>query len=443
MAPPGAAEGTVLAEKKQGAKERAILIGVSCTAAPDFDNSDEETMHELRELLETAGGEAVLTAAQNRKSPDSRTLIGEGKCAEIRQLIKSHEIDLAVFDNELGPSQTRALEQELDCRVIDRNALILDIFADRAQTREGKLQVELAQYQYLLPRLSGMWGHLVRQTAAGGSSPIGTRGPGETQLETDRRHIRRKIQKLKEEIEDVKRVRAVQRRSREKASVPLVCIVGYTNAGKSTLLNALTGAGVHAEGRLFDTLDPTTKSLITPDGTQVLVSDTVGFIRQLPHHLVNAFRATLEEVTYADVLVHVIDVSNPRWREQAVVVDKLVGELGAGAVPHITVFNKVDLVHDVDLPRQAGAVYCSALLGRGLDELMQRMVSCLSAGRRRVSFVLPYASAALLDELYREASVKRADYAENGIEIEAVVDARMLGRLRDFLPKGENADEAL
>jgi len=432
-----------LTEKKQGAKERAILIGVSCTGVPGFDNSDDETMQELSELLETAGGEAVLTAVQNRKSPDPHTFIGEGKCREIRELIKNNEIELVVFDNELGPSQARALEKELDCRVIDRSALILDIFADRAQTREGKLQVELAQYQYLLPRLSGMWAHLVRQTAAGGRSPIGTRGPGETQLETDRRHIRRKIQKLKEETDDVRKVRAVQRRGREKAAVPLVCIVGYTNAGKSTLLNALTGAGVHAEGRLFDTLDPTTKNLVTPDGTQVLVSDTVGFIRKLPHHLVNAFRATLEEVTYADVLVHVVDVSNPAWQEQTEVVDKLIGELGAGAVPQITVFNKVDLAVDAELPRRTGAVFCSALLGTGLEELMRSIVSCLSAGRRRVSLVLPYSAAALLDELYREANVKRAEYAENGIEIEAVVDARMLGRLRGYLPPKGEEDETL
>lgn len=430
-------------EKKQSIHERALLVGVSCSEAEGFVNSDDETMDELRELLETAGGEAVLSAVQNRKTPDPRTFIGEGKCRELRELIKGNEIELVVFDNELGPSQTRALEKELDCRVIDRSALILDIFASRAQTREGKLQVELAQYQYLLPRLSGMWGHLVRQTAAGGRSPIGTRGPGETQLETDRRHVRRKIQKLKEETEGVRRVRAVQRRGREKAAVPLVCIVGYTNAGKSTLLNALTGAGVHAQGRLFDTLDPTTKSLVTPDGTQVLVSDTVGFIRNLPHHLVNAFRATLEEVSYADMLVHVIDVSSPSWQQHAGVVEKLIDELGAGAVPCITVFNKVDLVPDGDLPRRAGSVYCSALTGRGLDALMQSMVSALSAQRRRVSFVLPYSDAAVLDELYRQASVKRAEYGEHGIDVEVVADARVLGRLRRYLPQEEASDETV
>ena len=428
-------------EKKRGARERAMLIGVSCTGTAGFDNSDEDTLRELKELLETAGGEAVLTAVQSRKSPDPRTMIGEGKCRELKSMIESHEIELAVFDNELSPSQARALEQELGCRVIDRSALILDIFADRAQTREGKLQVELAQYQYLLPRLSGMWGHLVRQTAAGGRSPIGTRGPGETQLETDRRHVRRKIQKLKEEAEDVRRVRAVQRRGREKAAVPLVCIVGYTNAGKSTLLNALTGAGVHAQGRLFDTLDPTTKSLVTPDGTQVLVSDTVGFIRKLPHHLVDAFRATLEEVSYADVLVHVIDISNPGWAEQAKVVEDLIDELGAGETPCITVFNKVDLVPEEERPHKSGAVACSALIGQGLDALMQTLVSVLSQGRRRVSFVLPYEGAALLDMLYREASVQRAEYAENGIEVTAVCDSRVLGRLRDYLPEEETRDE--
>ena len=284
-------------EKREDVRGRAILVGLCCDSAADFDNSDADTMAELEELLSTAGGETVLTAMQNRHTPDPRTFIGEGKVQEIRELIQANSIDLVIFDNELSPSQGRALEEELNCRVIDRNGLILDIFADRANTAEGKLQVELAQYQYLLPRLTGMWTHLVRQTASGGSSPIGTRGPGETQLETDRRHIRRKIQKLEKEIDDLQRIRATQRNKREKSEVPLVCIVGYTNAGKSTMLNALTGAGVHANDRLFDTLDPTTRVLHTEQLGDILISDTVGFIRKLPHHLVDAFRSTLEELT--------------------------------------------------------------------------------------------------------------------------------------------------
>ena len=258
-------------EKREDVRGRALLVGLACDSAQDFDNSDEETMAELAELVKTAGGESVLSAMQNRHTPDPHTFIGEGKCRELKDLIAANDIDLVIFDNELSPSQGRALEEALSCRVIDRNGLILDIFADRARTAEGKLQVELAQYQYLLPRLTGMWTHLVRQTASGGSSPIGTRGPGETQLETDRRHIRRKIQKLQEELRDLRRVRATQRNKREKAEVPLVCIVGYTNAGKSTLLNALTGAGVHAADRLFDTLDPTTRMLRTQQLGDILL----------------------------------------------------------------------------------------------------------------------------------------------------------------------------
>lgn len=417
--------------------ERAILIGVSCPGMVDFDDSTDETMDELSELLTTAGGEEVLRAVQNRGTPDPHTFIGEGKAQELRELIAANELGLAVFDNEISPSQTRALEKELNCRVIDRNALILDIFADRAKTSEGKLQGELAQYQYLLPRLSGMWGHLVRQTAAGGKSPIGTRGPGETQLETDRRHIRRKIQKLREEIETVKKVRTVQRGKRQKSEVPLVCIVGYTNAGKSTLLNALTGAGVHAHDRLFDTLDPTTKTLKTPDGTEVLVSDTVGFIRKLPHLLVDAFRATLEEVTYADVLVHVIDAANPNWRTHAEVVDELVCELGAQETPCITVFNKIDLLEEGALPRGKDALYCSAKRGMGLDALVARMTELLNLGSRTLQFILPYDRASVLDMLYREANVKSADYVPEGIAIECVCDERVRGRLREFLPPEE------
>ena len=281
---------------EQNTKEinRAVLVGLSAHCLSPEENATETTMEELEALLETAGGVCVGTVVQSKDTPDPRTFIGEGKVAEVRELVQNSGADLVIFDNALSPSQQRVLSEELNTAVMDRSALILDIFAQRARTREGRLQVALAQYQYLLPRLTGMWGHLVRQTASGGKSPSGTRGPGETQLETDRRHIRRKISKLKEELEEVRRVRGVQRERRIKNEVPVVAIVGYTNAGKSTLLNKLTGADIPANDRLFDTLDTTTRTLEISDTCTVLISDTVGFISKLPHHLVEAFKATLE-----------------------------------------------------------------------------------------------------------------------------------------------------
>ena len=422
---------------KEEKKERAILIGLCCTGIADFDNSDEDTMDELAELLETAGGVAEFRAMQNRVTPDPGTFIGEGKAAELKEIIQNEKLDLAIFDNELTPSQTRGLEEALGCRVIDRNALILDIFADRAKTAEGKLQVELAQYKYILPRLTGMWGHLVRQNAAGGKSPIGTRGPGETQLETDRRHIRRRIQRLEEEIDAVRQIRATQRKKRVENRVPLVCLVGYTNAGKSTLLNALTGAGVHANDRLFDTLDPTVKSMRTPEGDEIILSDTVGFIRKLPHHLVDAFRATLEELTFADVLVHVIDASDPQWRMQAEVVEKLIAQLGAQDTPRVVVYNKVDRLTEEMLPRETDAVYCSALRGMGLEQLLKKITAILGAGMKEEIFLLPYSDGAVLDMLHRDARVKNLDYRADGILVTADCDQKVIGRLKKYLPESE------
>ena len=327
----------------------------------------------------------------------------------------------------------RVLSEDLGVNVLDRSGLILDIFAQRAQTREGQLQVELAQYKYLLPRLTGMWTHLVRQTASGGSSPIGTRGPGETQLETDRRHIRRKIQKLEEELAAVRKVRSTQRRRREKNAMPVVALVGYTNAGKSTLLNCLTGSDIPANDRLFDTLDTTTRRLRIDESTEVLLSDTVGFIRKLPTHLIEAFKATLEELSYADVLLHVIDISNPEWEEQARVVDELIRQLGAEGTPCLRVFNKCDRYFGI-LPHGEDVVCLSAKSGEGADVLVQKLSEMLDRGKRHVTLLLPYNVAGLLDSLNREAKVLRTDYTDTGIEVEAVVQPDLYGKVKAYIP---------
>ena len=416
-------------ETKQ-AKNRAVLVGLNAHCLSAEENADDTSMEELADLLETAGGVCVGTVFQNKDAPDPRTFIGEGKAAEVKELVGAMGADMVVVDNPLSPSQQRVLSEELGVQVLDRAALILDIFAQRARTREGRLQVELAQYQYLLPRLLGMWTHLERQEGA-----IGTRGPGETQLETDRRHIRRKIQKLREELEQVRRVRATQRTRREKNEVPVVAIVGYTNAGKSTLLNRLTGADIPANNRLFDTLDTTTRTLEISDTCTVLLSDTVGVIRKLPHHLVEAFKATLEELSYADLLLHVIDASNPLWREQAAVVEQLIVELGAEQTPRIDVFNKCDRFTGDILPHGADIVSISAKTGQGLDELLKKIGGRLDTGACRVVLRLPYDQGGVVDMLHRQAKVERVDYGE-AIEVEAVCTPVQLGRLKDYIVSG-------
>ena len=412
-----------------------MLAGLAAGSMEPDERSTEQSMAELAALVETAGGVPVATVLQSRATPDARSFLGEGKVQEIKALIEAEGCDLAVFDNELSPSQMRVLSKDLGVKVLDRSGLILDIFAQRAQTREGQLQVELAQYKYLLPRLTGMWTHLVRQTASGGSSPIGTRGPGETQLETDRRHIRRKIQKLEEELAAVRKVRGTQRRRREKNAMPVVALVGYTNAGKSTLLNCLTGADIPANDRLFDTLDTTTRLLKLDETQTVLLSDTVGFIRKLPHHLVEAFKATLEELEYADVLLHVIDLSNPEWREQAEVVDELIVQLGAEKTPCIRVFNKCD-AYLGELPHERNAVCLSARTGEGTEALLDALKDVLGEKLRRVTLLLPYDRAGVLELLHREASVLNTEYGDQGITVEAVVRPELWGRVREFIVNG-------
>ena len=406
---------------------RAVLVGLNAPCLSREENASEESLVELNALLETAGGTCLGTVLQNKPTPEPRTFLGEGKVAEVRELVERLGADIVIFDNPLSPSQQRVLTEELGVTVIDRAALILDIFAKRARTSEGRLQVELAQYKYLLPRLTGMWKHLERQEGA-----IGTRGPGETQLETDRRHIHRKIAKLKEELEQVRRVRGVQRERRIKNEVPVVALVGYTNAGKSTLLNKLTGSDIPANDRLFDTLDTTTRTLEISDTCTVLISDTVGFISKLPHHLVEAFKATLEELSFADLLLHVIDGSNPEWRQQAEVVDALIRELGAEQTPRIEVFNKADRYTGDILPHGEDIVTVSARTGTGLDQLIARIGKRLDAGAHRVILRLPYSQGGLVDMLYREAKVEAVEYGET-IQVTAVCTPKVLGQVEEFV----------
>ena len=417
----------------QEVRDKVVLVGLSSPVLKKEENADEDTMEELSALVETAGGETVGIVLQNRPSPDPRTFIGEGKVAEVQLYCENTGATMVIFDNDLSPSQMRVLTELLGVQVLDRCGLILDIFAQRAKTKEGRLQVELAQYQYLLPRLTGMWTHLERQAGTSGKGPIGSKGPGETQLETDRRHIRRKIDKLREDLEEVRRVRSTQRQRRQKNEIPVVAIVGYTNAGKSTLLNHLTGAGIPANNRLFDTLDTTSRLLTVSDTLDVVISDTVGFIRKLPHQLVEAFKATLEELEYADLLLHVIDVSNPEWQQQAAVVENLIRELGAGELPRIDVFNKSDRLPAGEImPHGEDICSISAKTGEGVDKLLEMIASRLDSGSRRVEFRIPYDKGGLLDQLYREAKVESVEYGET-IAVTAVCTPKVLGQMAPFL----------
>ncbi len=411
--------------------ERAVLVGLNADVFTKEETATEQTLDELEALLETAGGTCCGRILQNRRAPDPHSFIGEGKVEELRALIAHTGANLVVFDNDLTPSQNRALEKLTEVTVLDRSALILDIFAQRAKTREGKLQVELAQYKYLLPRLAGMWTHLERQEGA-----IGSRGPGETQLETDRRLIRQRITRLEAELAEVRRIRAVQRDRRMKNSVPVVALVGYTNAGKSTLLNLLTDAGIPANNRLFDTLDTTTRQLAVSDTCQALLSDTVGFIAKLPHHLVEAFKATLEELEYADLLIHVIDAADPERADHIAVVDRLIAQLAKPGVPVIEAYNKCDLVTDADIPRGRTRVAISAKDGTGIDELRRLVEQELGRGLHHAKFLLPYAMAGQLDRLHQTAQVLSSEYSEGGIAVEAICDDAVYGRLREYVQEG-------
>ena len=411
-------------------QERAVLVGLNADCFTQEQTATEATLEELEDLLETAGGFCTGKVLQNRHTPDSHSFIGEGKALEVKMLVEATASTTVVFDNELSPGNIRALEEIIGVTVLDRSALILDIFAQRAKTKEGRLQVELAQYKYLLPRLSGMGKSLSRQ---GGG--IGTRGPGETKLESDRRHIRERINRLETELEQVRKVRGVQRERRMKNSVPVVAIVGYTNAGKSTLLNQLTNAGIPANNRLFDTLDTTSRQLTVSDNLDVILSDTVGFIAKLPHHLVNAFHATLEELEYADLLLHVIDVSDPYLEQHIAVVDRLIRKLAKPETPVLKVYNKADRVYYDDIPRSKDSVAISAKKGINMDGLLKAIEAALAHARHHVLLCLPYSMGGMVETLHNNAQVKSTEYTDKGIEIETILDDILYGRMKEYIVK--------
>ena len=405
-------------------RETALLVSVD---TGEFDA--EASLDELEDLARTAGAEVLAQVVQKRESPDKATCIGSGRLEEIAALCESHDIALIIFDRELTATQLRNIEDATGRRVIDRTTLILDIFAGRARSAEGRLQVELAQLQYLLPRLTGQGTALSR---LGGG--IGTRGPGETKLESDRRHIRRRIDSLKRQLTDVQRQRQLRRARREKDGVHTVALVGYTNAGKSTLMNALTDAGVLAEDKLFATLDPTARALKLPDGRQVLLIDTVGFVRRLPHHLVDAFRSTLEEAAEADVILNLCDLSSPDAAEHLEVTKSLLEELGCGGRPVIPVLNKCDKAPDALLPEAGrGAVRISALTGQGVPALLQAIAAALPPDRRRVRLLLPFSQGGLAEQCRREGMVEQEEYTPEGVRMTATIGLRLLKEAEPYL----------
>ncbi len=401
--------------------EKAILVSA------DIGEYDcEISVDELSELAKTAGAEEIARVIQKREAYNSATVIGEGKLSEVKELCQKLGATLLIFDCELTASQIRNIEDETDVRVIDRTMLILDIFAGRAVSREGKLQVELAQLRYRLPRLMGLGTSLSR---LGGG--IGTRGPGETQLETDRRHIRRRIDKLAAELKELEERRGYSRDRRKKDNVQVGAIVGYTNAGKSTLLNLLTGADVLAEDKLFATLDPTSRSIELPDGRSLLLVDTVGLIRRLPHHLVEAFKSTLEEAACADIIIHVCDVSDPDAPEKADVTLKTLAELGAAEIPVVTVLNKCDKISE-NIPADDKTAKISALRNEGIDELLEKISKNLPQTSRRMKLLLPYDKAGYTAQLRENGKVFAEEYTENGIAVDALVDIMLIKQMSEY-----------
>ena len=414
---------------------KAVLVGI---VSRDTNAEEvEKELDELARLLDTAGGEEFARLVQNKETPDPRTVIGSGKINELKELCENNGVKLVIFDAELSPSQIRNIEDDLgaDISVIDRSMLILDIFALHATTGEGKLQVELAQLKYTAPRLVGKGTQLSR---LGGG--IGTRGPGESKLESDRRHMKRRIVALESELAELEKNRMTMRASRDKSQIPQIAIVGYTNAGKSTLLNTLTDAGILAENKLFATLDPTTRKLKLPCGETVLLTDTVGFIRKLPHHLVKAFKSTLDEAVYADILMIVIDAHDDEAKSQLDVTESLLAELGAAGKPTIYVYNKCDLGISAELPsyiannEDPNRVVCaiSAKSGEGIDTLLQKVEDIIHQGKSKVTFVIPNSEQGALSILYKNATVESVDYGYEGVTVVATVDSKVRGMLKKY-----------
>ncbi len=410
-------------------KERVLLAGVHTGSWDTLADTTEETIAELAELAETAGAEVVAQVIQNKADLEASTYMGEGKLEEIREAIVDMDIDAVIFDDELSPIQLRNISDFLGVKVIDRTMLILDIFALRAKSGEGKLQVELAQLKYRLPRLRGLG---VQMSRTGGG--IGTRGPGETKLESDRRHINRRISALNEEIAELKKHRDLLRSRRKKDGTVTACIVGYTNAGKSSLLNKLTAGGVLAENKLFATLDTTSRGLVLSDNRKILLVDTVGFIRKLPHHLVEAFKSTLEETVVADFLIHVIDASNPQHQNHIKVVESVLCDLGAAGKPIINVYNKIDLVGDItELDTGSSGVLVSVKEGINMDGLLDAIYETAPGKKKEICVLIPYSGGALVSSLHENQKILAEEYTETGTKLTLLADSITYEALREYI----------
>lgn len=427
----------MMRETTSRATEKTILIGLEHDGVTRWDV--EDSLSELRQLAATAGALVIGTVVQKLDKPTAPFYIGKGKAEEVARQCGEKEVTSLIFDDELSPAQGRNLEQLTHRKVLDRTQVILDIFARRARTREGRLQIELAQLQYLLPRLTRMWTHLSRQ-----SGGIGTRGPGETQLEVDRRRVQERIARLERDLREVRKHRTIQREGRLRRNWPVASLIGYTNAGKSSLLNRLTGAGVVAEDKLFATLDPTTRQLVLPNRQKVLLTDTVGFIRKLPHTVIESFKATLEEVQLADLLIHVVDLSHPQHREQMAAVEETIAELGAHGKQQFVVFNKIDRISDPEilasqLHHHPGSAAVSARTGDGMDAFLQELAMRLDAWRLRITFRIPAAESALLAEVHRVGHVLSVTYEENTAIVTAHIPPELKHRLAPYETPAEAA----